>query len=283
VRILLLALLLTGCALPSEPLRWPVGPEGHGDVLLVGDSWAATVSDWSLDGAGLGTFGDVLAEHELLVGVRGANTTWAGRTAEFWAGDLQLDAIVTELTTPPRVDYVHLVVGGNDLLAGAQELDGAIAERDLVAIADAVEDSVELIVETIRQAAPHVHILIADYEFLDTDAAAEVGRPVPGLTLAQTNAELVRLGHRKRAVAERWEGVEYHQNFGRVQRAFLGDAVGPAPGRAPEFDPFPGGDPAFGLPEGAHLGDGVHPNDEAHRVMLEAAVQDWYRPWIEGS
>jgi len=277
-------LLLSGCAFDVGDIPWfPVSPDGTGDVLLVGDSWAATVSDRSIDGVGLGTFQTVLEEQGLdTVGVRGASTTWAGRTAEFWARDPQIDAILTELTSPPRVDYVHLILGGNDLLLAAQEADGDIDAAELEAVADLVEDSIDHIVETVLRATPHVRVAIADYEFLDTVAAADAGRPVPGLSLTETNEALVQIAHRKLAIADRHDGVEYHQNFGRVQRAFLGDDTGPAPGMAPDFDPLPGGDPTMGLPTEAHLGDGVHPNDKAHRVMIEAAVEDWYRPWIDG-
>jgi len=44
-----------------------------------------------------------------------------------------------------------------------------------------------------------------------------------------------------------------------------------------------GGDLDFPMPAAAHVGDGIHPTDQAHRYILQRCMDAFYRSWLTDS
>lgn len=271
------ALLLLLCG-------WSVAHAGEKTtrILIVGDSWATSITAENREGfPAPDVFDAALESHGFgMYETRGAVTAWGGRKASDWAKPAQLDEIRTELEAHPDVDFVHLIIGGNDFLAAVREPD--FKDRTAEERADVwrgIVADIERIVDACLAVRDNLTVVIADYDYLDYEAA---GRFWPfdfhGVDTGTLNGWLVELGQCKRELAARYERCIYVQNFGTLQYAFGDPPRGvPYPGQAPDFDPFPGGDPALGMPADISP-DGIHPNAEAHTRMLRNAIEAVYGP-----
>ena len=265
-----------------------IADAGTKRILIVGDSWAMSLTAENRDGfPAPDVFDQVLAANGLGdYETQGAVTAWGGRKASDWAKQKHRDEIVGELTKYPTIDIVHLVVGGNDLLDAVTKGDfrnKTPEERDV--LWTSVQRDIQTIVDTCLGVRDNLRVVLADYDYLDPEAAEQFWGPVSGMdfhgaTVAQVNAWLVELGRKKRTVAERTPRCEYVQNWGTLQYWFGSPPKAvPYPGQAPAYDPYPGGVLAKPMPPGLSP-DGIHPNAEAHARLLQNAIDQYYKRWL---
>jgi lysophospholipase L1-like esterase len=256
-------------------------------ILIVGDSWATSITaenregfpapdvfDAALDANGLGMYE-----------TRGAVTAWGGRRAADWAKPAHLDEIRAELEAHPRIDFVHLIIGGNDFLSAVREPDfREKTGEERAAVWRRIVADTERIVDACLAARDNLTVVLADYDYLDYGAAEAFWQfDFHGVDTGTLNGWLVELGRCKRALAERRDRCVYVQNFGTLQHEFgVPPHRAPRPGQAPEFNPYPGGDPACGMPEGISP-DGIHPNAEAHARLLQNAIDAVYAPALRAA
>ncbi|MCC6696943.1 MAG: SGNH/GDSL hydrolase family protein [Candidatus Hydrogenedentes bacterium] len=243
-------------------------------ILIVGDSWAASITAENHDGfPSPDVFDESLKANGLgRIETQGQATAWGGRKASDWAKPEHLATIKSELEKYPTIDIVHLIIGGNDFLS--QAMKGSLAgksaeERQLVW--DPVVSNIKTIVDFCLAVRPSVRVVIADYDYLDYDLARQAWKMDFGTaTTAELNTWLRELGDRKKKLADAIDRCEYVDNWGTLQYWF----VEPAKSVARP------GDPAKGMPAGISP-DGIHPNAEAHKRLLQNAIDAYYRKWLD--
>jgi len=284
---------------------WAEGPR----ILLIGDSWAAGVEQ-------SGVFNDVLEAAGLGADrVRGETTAVSGSQARDWSkprgrlmknpGNDQptgLEVIATALDDHPTIDLVHLIIGGNDVLeAIGHRVPG---DKGWAARLARIEADLETLVAYLLARPQIRQVLLADYTYINPAHARAVfgcldsgdeAWSFGGASQEEVAGRFLAAAEIKRAVAARHPGCHYLPHFGRLQHRFNQPEGAPSPGPPPDFDPFPGGDPAqpppddafdpiqLGAcpPDGPAPGDGIHINQSAHKLLLEVAVEHFYRAWLE--
>jgi lysophospholipase L1-like esterase len=247
-------------------------------ILIVGDSWAASVATKHHDPIppGFGTFDAVLQEAGFS-GIRteGSRTAWGGRKASDWVKPENLALIREELDAHLGIRFVHLIIGGNDFLTLAQEtpvieIRGKTQEERGTAYWQPIVEKIRVIIETALEARPDVCVVLAEYDYLDPPAMEKAyGFNFQGASTEEVNTWLVELGEEKaamvRAISTRYPGrAVYVENWGALQEKFTGAVRGPA----------------GGMPAEAQVGDGVHPNDAGHRALLQKAIREYYLAWL---
>lgn len=261
-------------------------------ILLIGDSWAqgiwmAGLLDKALAEAG---FPEMTAI--------GESCALGGTRADQWNKPEYREKILDALALSPTVDMIHLIIGGNDVLKRIRDTNVFTAcsenkrdkEWDLIA-AD-IRDLVEfcLSIEQVKCVG------LAGYDYLNASTAKEalgmLGQNFDfgGMSQEQVNACMIALEKRKKDLAASIKGCVYIHNFGLLQHHFNDPEGTPLPGAPPEYVPFPGGDPARPMPDAAFTkvsfggrefsGDGIHPGEEAHMVMLRNGMQCCYVPYL---
>lgn len=259
------SLIVTVCLQAQEPVK---------RILIVGDSWAASISAENRDDfPAEDVFDNALAENGLGSWETQAEVTaWGGRKASDWAKLEHLAEIRAELEAYPSIDMVHLIIGGNDFLTQAIQgnLQGkTLAEREV--LWDPVIANIRTIVEACTGVRDSIRVVIADYDYLDYEAARTFWKmDFGGATTAELNGWLRELGDRKKDLATELDRCEYVDNWGTLQYWF---------GDPPKSVSLPGGDPAKGMPEGISP-DGIHPNAVAHKRLLQNAIDAYYRAWL---
>lgn len=257
-------------------------------ILIVGDSWAASIATQAVGYPGFGSFDAALNTNGIgAYSTQGALTAWPGRKASDWVEPQNLAKITQELQTYPTIDIVHLIIGGNDflnLVAKGVSIASFTPEQRS-AFWDAIEADIQTIVDHCLAQRPDIRVLISDYDYLDAaKAEAAYGFNFGGATPRQLNDAFVELGRRKLAVAQRTPRCAYVSNWGVLQHFYDYPAAGlPLPGAAPAYDPYSGGDPDATMPPTASVGDGIHPTDQAHRYMLQRCIDQYYFTWLTTS
>jgi lysophospholipase L1-like esterase len=272
-------------------------PEGEQDciappttprVLIVGDSWAAGVFlTAALD--------EVLDEFGLThAGVVGDTTAIGGSKAEQWATSEWRAKITAKLVENPTIDSVHLIMGGNDVLARIKNTDvfegvGALLRETWWA---QIETAITTVVQHCLSFPQVKKVVIADYDYLNSftahflDALSGGSNDFGGMSQYEVNQAFIEVGQLKKGLAQRTENCEYVHNFGLLQYHFRTPSWAARPGGPPLYLPYPGGDSALPMPDAAFdtfvllditlPGDGIHPSEEAHKVMLRNAVEQVY-------
>ncbi len=262
-------------------------------VLLVGDSWAAGVY---LANA----FDEVLQEYGLPPGLvhASASTAVSGSQLNEWANDADKAlAIDAALAAHPTIDTVHIIIGGNDgldLIADTNvfTFPGSLqwTNRKNRIRADLDAFTAYLLNK------PQIDLVVyAGYDYINRTTAeiffALFGQTYDfgGMSQAQVNQVFAELEQIKLDKAQPSPGVSYVHNFGRMQHLFNAPAVA-LPSGPPAYVPFPGGDVTLPMPNqafdpiplpfpppfDASPGDGIHPNEAAHKAFLRAAVEQEY-------
>ncbi|MBX7254996.1 MAG: CocE/NonD family hydrolase [Candidatus Hydrogenedentes bacterium] len=246
-------------------------------ILIVGDSWAMSLSAENHDGfPASDVFDQTLAENGLAdVETQGKVTAWGGRKASQWAKPENLALITQELTAYPSIDIVHLIIGGNDFLTAVQ--DPAFITKtpeERAAVWDGIKANVKKIVDTCLAVRNTIRVVIADYDYLDPVAAAKFWHfDFHGATVTQLNQWFVELGNKKKEIADATDRCEYLNNWGVLQYWF---------GAPAKSVTLPGGDINSPMPAGISP-DGIHPNDAAHKKLLENAINKFYKGWLKTS
>jgi len=263
-------------------------------VLIVGDSWTAGI--WAVN-----AMDEVFEEYGLThIGSEGTLTAQSGSKAAQWANETTFkNYIIDSLIAYPTIDTVHLVIGGNDILSRIKDTDvySGIASLQREGWWDTIQNDVQTIVNFCLAFPQIEHVVINDYDYLNRTTAELVlgtlfGQDADfgGMSQEQVNNAFLTVGQRKMNVAQNTPGCEYVQNWGIMQHHFQLPAGVPFPGAAPLYTPYPGGNKAFPMPDAAFdpivigpitvPGDGIHPNENAHKVFLRNAVEQYYLGWF---
>ncbi len=256
-------------------------------ILIVGDSWAASIATQAVDVKGFGSFDAVLDECGLgAYRTEGATTAWGGRKASNWVKPEHLAHIDEALRKYPTIDLIHLIIGGNDFLALAAKgrSIASYGNEELERHYDTIANNIQAIVNHCLALRADVRVLISDYDYLDAAKAqaAPYGFDFAGATPKQLNEAFVALGRRKLAIAQRTDRCGYVSNWGVLQHAFSAAVPPPPlPGGPPDFTPYTGGDIAAPMPAEASVGDGIHPTHRAHRTILRRCMDQWYAKWLK--
>lgn len=243
-------------------------------ILIVGDSWAASVTAENRNGfPSPDVFDDALAANGLGAwGTQGKVTAWGGRKASDWAKEKHLAELTGEFEAHPAIDIVHLIIGGNDYLSAVNREDFPKDDAKARAVLwNGVVADIQAIVNHCLAVRPSIRVVIAGYDYLDSEAAEAFWKMnFHGATQAQLNAWFVELGEQKRALAEATDRCAYVDNWGTLQYWF---------GDPPKQVSLPGGDIEAPMPEGVSP-DGIHPNAEAHAKLLQNAIDRYYKEWL---
>ncbi|MEX0330408.1 MAG: GDSL-type esterase/lipase family protein [Puniceicoccaceae bacterium] len=217
------------------------------EVILMGDSWGVRVGSFIEDELNA----NGLSAYSLL------NTSVGGSRADQWNDGLILD-VAQLLADNPDERLVHLIIGGNDLLASWPDLD---------AIPAVVNDVIELLVKI--SGATEAPILLSSYDYLPG--------PVFGADIATQNALLAEyLEQLATALANHaflGSRVTLINSLGLMQVAF----------GVPQAS-LPAGDPA--LPDPALPGpavafsDAIHLSNSGHSVYAEFLFDEFYAPTL---
>ena len=256
-------------------------------ILIVGDSWAASIATTQHDGPGFGSLDAVLKANGLGEGLtQGAVTAWGGRKASHWASKEYLAKVDAELAAHPGIDIIHLIIGGNDFL-GLTKTDNIVKtypdkvqrqEKLWKPICENIRTTVEHILKYADDHKRPMRILLSDYDYLGRDQAAPFGF-FQNMTQREVNDMLVEFGDYRCNFIMSIPRCYYVSHWGVLQQAFE-DASLPVPGGPPKYIPYAGGNPDKGMPSAGQVGDGIHPNDEGHRKMLQRCVDQFYKQWL---
>lgn len=264
-------------------------------ILVVGDSWAQSIwvpglVDKALDSAG---FPDVTAV--------GETCALGGTRAEQWLKPEYRKKITDALAENPTVDMIHLIIGGNDVLRHIkqQNVYDAWTPEKRTREWDTIARNIRRIVNFCLEQEQIHHVVLAGYDYLNPATAKEVFAVLGqnfdfgGMTQTQVNECFIEHEKRKRDLAQEIEGCTYVHNLGLMQYHFKEPADAACPGGPPDYQPFPGGNPTLPMPDTAFIqvefadrtypGDGIHPNEEAHLVMLENAMNTIYKRLLSAS
>lgn len=263
------------------------GAEKTKRILIVGDSWTTSLTAQNREGFPSEDIFDQYLEEKGFgqYETQGEVTAWGGRKASDWAKPEHIAEIKAELAKYPAIDIVHLVIGGNDFLTNALKgnLAGTTEEQRQAIWATVIAD-IRTIVEAALGVRDDIRVVLSDYDYLN-QAQAEVFWKMDfhGATNEELNRMFVELGRAKLALAQEMPRLEYVQNWGTLQYWFGDPAQSvPYPGQGPDFQPYPGGDVTQPIPE--HIWpDGIHPNADGHRRMLDNAFNAFYREWLSES
>ncbi|NLN92655.1 MAG: SGNH/GDSL hydrolase family protein [Candidatus Hydrogenedens sp.] len=281
----LLCLLLSFCQVET--------PQAEEGVLLVGDSWAQGI--WMT-----GLLDVALAEAGFPeITAIGESCALGGTRAEQWKKPEYRKKITDALALSPSVDMVHLIIGGNDLLKLIrnthvfEKWTEARREKEWDRIGADIQDLVEFCLSF-----DQVKVVgLASYDYLNSETAQKaftaLGQEMNfgGMSQEEVNACMIALEKRKKEIADELEGCVYIHNLGLLQHHFDEPPGLPQPGIPPDYEPFPGGDATKAMPDAAFhkvsfggqefAGDGIHPGEEAHLIMLKNAMAYCYVPYLE--
>jgi lysophospholipase L1-like esterase len=251
-------------------------------VLIVGDSWAETI--WrarALDA--------VLQENGFPAGLteggegdgkNGNLTAIGGSRAEQWARshrDWQL-RIKSILSQNPSISVIHLVIGGNDILKIASKnnvmsFSPLLREHQW----DSIKNNIQALVDYCLSLNPDLRVLLCDYDYLNIENAGKIyGFDFGGMSQRQLNEAFAEMGLKKMAIANSTDRCFYLENWGVLDEYYNNQQNG-------QHGPFlyPHGDINSAMPAKADIGDGIHPNVEAHKVILRRAVNLFYKKYLD--
>lgn len=251
-------------------------------ILIMGDSWAE----------GMTVFGAV--QHVLdrygfsHIEATGARTAIGGTKAERWAKNWKghLDILRDELEKNPSIDIVFMTLGGNDFLSLAMRENLAeLSPEQRMASWKQICSDLKAVIDFIKSIRPNIRILLCDYDYLEPERmTATYQLQFHGITPEQINTALVELAKEKRKLMAAYPDCGYVQNFGLLQYTYgNGDVIKPGavcpPGKAPDYEPFPGGDIRY--PSGTEaMPDGVHPVPRAYITIVENCFSQFLYTWL---
>lgn len=260
-KILIISLLLfAGCLIYAQK-----------KILIVGDSWAETI--WRAK-----AFDAVLQENGFPAGLteggegdkkEGTLTAIGGSRADQWAQN-HLDwqgRIKCLIDKNPSVSFIHLIIGGNDLLKIVSKdniMESNPPERDQQL--DSIKNNIQQLVSYCLGLKPGLKVLICDYDYLNIHNARKIyGYDFGGMSQKQLNQVFRELGLKKKEIADTSDWCFYMENWGVLNEYYN---KGTSSGKD---------DLNLSMPAKADIGDGIHPNVEAHQVILRRAVDLFYR------
>ena len=244
-------------------------------IVIAGDSWSCGIVQPTraiLDERG---FGEIEVTYH--------STAIAGSTAHEWATNHngKLIALAQALDEEPAAEVLLLVIGGNDVnRAITVDNYDEMSERRRLEAMQLIENDIQTIVQVAKTGRPQLQIVLVGYDYFHYLLLQQF-YDLGDLYLDEYNLIFVELGARRMALAQRFEGCHYAHNFGVLQYTF-GDTIHPpfslplfdyppgyvpAPGIAPNYNPYPGG--FYQIPSPLnHIPDGIHPDEEGFTAIM---------------
>lgn len=253
--LLLAVLVIPGLAIAGAPR-----------ILLVGDSWAYLLYANKSFPKALQEAG--FEDTEVL----GLYTAIPGSTSKQWTNPAWLQKVTDELNRHPTVDIVHVSLGGNGFL---RQWEGGMSDAERDAIFQQITNEIEIVVKHILSVRDNIRVSINNYDYVNATHNS---------TVPELNRAGMVLSAMKRDLAQRLDRVEYIHNYGLMQYHFGIPGVAapgevPYPGQAPDFQPWPGGNDAYGNPPEAML-DKIHLSPEGYHVLAKHCVDVLYGKWL---
>lgn len=242
-------------------------------ILIIGDSWAETI--WrskALD--------TVLQENGFQPGLteggegsktQGTLTAIGGSRADQWAQNY-LDwqgRIKTLIDKTPSVSIIHLIIGGNDFLntvtkSNIMELSPSLRDHQW----EIIRSNIQKLVDYCLALKPDLKVLICDYDYLNINNARKIyGYDFGGMSQKQFNVAFVELSLKKKAIADANDRCFYIENWGVLNKFY----------NQQQDTSCMNDDLNISMPAKADVGDGIHPNVEAHKVILRRAIEIFYK------
>ena len=251
---------------------------GQKKILLVGDSWAETI--WRSR-----AFDQVLQEYGYPAGLteggegnskEGNLTAIGGSRADRWGTNYLgwQERIKEHLEKNPSITFIHLIIGGNDLLniiAKENISHWTVAQRDEQW--NIIRENIRKLLTFCLDIRPEIQVVIADYDYLNIANADKAYQfTFGGMTQQQVNQYFVEVGLKKMELAGENDRVHYLQHWGVLNNHYAN--------ALPVARYLEGGataDLVERMPKAADVGDGVHPHPEAHKILLRKAMEMFYK------
>jgi len=249
-------------------------------VVLAGDSWSAgligPLRD-TLDGRG---YEEVVITWEM--------TAIPGSTVAQWVSEPSFQsALAMSLDAEPPADILFFTLTGNDFLHACKSGLGLLGPVEFFLVMSKIQMDLQTFVNMAKTGRPDLRVFLIGYDYLHYEMIKLMGNEFPGLNWITFNLGLVDLSTRGRDVATATQDMGYAHNMGILQYTFgdpmfgYGPGEAPKPGPAPGYNPFPGGWYTHPSPL-AYIPDGIHPNYDGFRVIMENSLDQGPAAWIEG-
>ena len=263
-------------------------------VVLAGDSWSAGLIFPLRDALDDRGCEEVVVSWEL--------TTKPGTKVSDWVSDPNLMAsLYLALDAQPPADMLIFTLTGNDFLAAGKGGLGLVGPLEWFLIMTSIQLDLQTFVALARAGRPNLKIALVGYDYLHLGIVEALGNAFPGFDQIKFNLGLIDLSSRGRDVAGATPNMVYAHNIGILQHTFgdyfhppflcpnpvagcpeYGPGSAPKPGPAPGYDPFPGGWYTYPSPLD-YIPDGIHPNYDGFRAIIENSLDQGPAVWIEGN
>ncbi|MFH1531431.1 MAG: hypothetical protein ABIK09_11950 [Pseudomonadota bacterium] len=262
-------------------------------VVLAGDSWSTglivPMRD-AFDGRG---YEEVAISWEL--------TSKPGSKVHGWVTDPNLmTSLYLALDSEPPAEMLLFTLSGNDYLAACKDGLGLLGALEYFVVMTLIQWDLQTFVNLARAGRPELKIVLIGYDYLHFEMIQLLGSTMPGLNTVTFNLGLIDRAGRGRDVAAATPNMLYGHNMGLLQHTFgdtfhppflcpnpvfgcpeYGPGAAPKPGPAPGYSPFPGGWYTYPSPVD-FIPDGVHPNYDGFRAIIENTLDQGAGAWIEG-
>lgn len=258
-------------------------------VLLVGDSWAFFM-------AADQTINDVFDVWGHSDKTFFTNTTLSENGAETddFLQQGKLDEIHSQLDAKPSIEYVHLSLGGNDVL-GSWNINFTTAQTD--SLKDTVFNRLTTIIDSIKSFRPHVKIIWSGYMYPNFEEVIEDAAPFQSVhpfygtwegmgfpSFQQLNALLNDFSADVEAYVNNDPQLFFVNATGLMQYQFgQTTPLGVAPGGTypPFSQPLPAGDQTYPSPKESMRDYGVtkdcfHLSGPGYDAMMSYTTQKYY-------
>ncbi len=262
-------------------------------VVLAGDSWSTGLIFPLRDALDARGYEEVALTWEL--------TSKPGSKVAGWVSDSNLmNALYLSLDVDPPADILIFTLSGNDYLGACKSGLGLLGPLEWFLTMSAIQNDLLTFVNLVRSGRPNLKIVLVGYDYLHLGMIELLGTAMPGFDTIKFNLGLVDLAGRGRDVALATPNMLYAHNMGILQHTYgdyfhppflcpnpvlgcpeYGPGQAPKPGPAPAYDPFPGGWYTYPSPVD-YVPDGVHPNHDGFRTIIENSLDQVPTEWFEG-
>ena len=262
-------------------------------VVLAGDSWSTGMIQPLRDAFDDRGYEEVVISWEV--------TSKPGSKVAGWLADANLMAtLFVALDSEPKAGMLVFTLTGNDFLAACKSGLGVVGPVEWFLIMAKIQIDLQVFVSLVKAGRPDLKVLIVGYDYLHFEMIQLLGNTMPGFNTIKFNLGLIDLAGRERDVAAAFDNTVYAHNMGLLQHTFgdyfhppflcpnpvvgcpeYGAGAAPKPGPAPGYDPFPGGWYTYPSPID-YIPDGVHPNYDGFRAIVENSLDQGAADWIEG-
>lgn len=258
-------------------------------VLLVGDSWAFFMNADNTINDMFARWGHTDKEYytNLTLSENGAET-------DDFLQQSKLDEIETQLNNNPSIEFVHLSLGGNDVL-GSWNVNFTQAQTD--SLKDTVFNRLSTIIETIKTFKPGIRIVWSGYmypnfeEVIEDAAPFQSQHPFYGTwqgmgfpSFAQLNGLLNDFSSKIQTYVDADPQLFFVNATALMQYEFgQSSPLGVAPGGTypPYSQPLPAGDPTYPSPKESMRDYGVtrdcfHLSGSGYDAMIDYTTRKYY-------